>query len=49
MTKVGNTVSSSVPIALRSLLDEGKIKSGDKVALIGYGVGYSWGGTILTI
>ncbi len=49
MTKVGNTVSSSVPIALRSLLDEGKIKPGDKVALIGYGVGYSWGGTILTI
>lgn len=49
MTKVGNTVSSSVPMALRSLIDDGKVKSGDKVALIGYGVGYSWGGTILTV
>lgn len=43
----GNTVSSTIPIALKQALMDGKIKSGDKVLLAGFGVGYSWGGTSL--
>ena len=41
----GNTVSATIPIALDNKL----IKKGDKVLLVGFGVGYSWGGTIVTI
>lgn len=47
MEHCGNTVSSTIPIALRQALLEGKIKKGSKVLIAGFGVGYSWGGTIL--
>ena len=43
----GNTVSSTIPIALCNILDKNKVKSGSKVLLAGFGVGYSWGATIL--
>lgn len=45
----GNTVSSTIPIALESARREGRIKAGDRVALIGFGVGYSWAATIISI
>ncbi|HRQ48894.1 MAG TPA: 3-oxoacyl-[acyl-carrier-protein] synthase III C-terminal domain-containing protein, partial [Agriterribacter sp.] len=47
MEHCGNTVSSTIPIAMRHALQEGKIKPGSKVLIAGFGVGYSWGGTIL--
>ena len=47
MKKVGNTVSSTIPIALYHALKEDKIKIGNTVLLAGFGVGYSWAGTIL--
>ncbi len=43
----GNTVSASIPIAFRDALDQGKIQPGSRVLLVGFGVGYSWGATIL--
>ena len=45
---VGNTVSASIPIALKDASESGKLKQGDKVMLIGFGVGYSWGACIMT-
>lgn len=42
-----NTVSSTIPIALKHAELEGKLKSGDRVMLVGFGVGYSWGATIV--
>ena len=45
----GNTVSSTIPIAIKDSLDNKVIKKGDRVLLVGFGVGYSWGGTIITI
>lgn len=39
----GNTVSSTIPIALKRDFEEGKIKAGDVIQLVGFGVGYSWG------
>ena len=45
----GNTVSSTIPIALRQLEDAGRLQSGMKVMLMGFGVGLSWGATIITI
>jgi 3-oxoacyl-[acyl-carrier-protein] synthase-3 len=41
--KYGNTVSSTIPIALKDALTEDKLKSGDLVMLVAFGVGYSWG------
>lgn len=49
MLETGNTVSATIPIALKDCLNTGKIKSGDRVLLVGFGVGYSWGATIVTI
>jgi 3-oxoacyl-[acyl-carrier-protein] synthase-3 len=45
--KVGNTVSSTIPIALYEAMKERDIKKGSNVLLAGFGVGYSWGGTLL--
>lgn len=45
----GNTVSSTIPIALKDCKEKNLISSGDKVLIVGFGVGYSWGGTILKI
>ena len=41
MKNIGNTVSSSIPIALKQI--EKKIKKGEKILLIGFGGGLSWG------
>jgi 3-oxoacyl-[acyl-carrier-protein] synthase-3 len=43
----GNTVSSTIPIALYNALTESKIKPNSKLLLAGFGVGYSWAGTII--
>jgi 3-oxoacyl-[acyl-carrier-protein] synthase-3 len=48
MEDVGNTVSSTIPIALRRAMDKGLIKPGSKVLIAGFGVGYSWGATVLS-
>ncbi len=45
--EVGNTVSCSIPIALKKADEEGKLKSGDKIMLLGFGTGYAWAGTII--
>jgi 3-oxoacyl-[acyl-carrier-protein] synthase III len=45
----GNTVSNTIPIAIKDAIDGNIIKEGDKVLLVGFGVGYSWGATILNI
>lgn len=43
----GNTVSSTIPIALHHALQDDKIKPGDKVLLAGFGVGLSSGGVVI--
>lgn len=44
---IGNTVSSSIPIALYEANKGGKLLHGAVIAAVGFGVGYSWGGTII--
>ena len=41
--------SSTIPIALESAMQQGRVKAGDRVALIGFGVGYSWGAAMVEI
>jgi len=43
----GNTVSSTIPIALVRAQEKGVLKPGMKVMIMGFGVGLSWGATIL--
>lgn len=47
LEQIGNTVSSTVLIALKDCLNKGSIHTGMKVMITGFGVGLSWGGTIL--
>jgi len=45
MENVGNTVSSTIPIALKEAQKENILKG--NMLLAGFGVGYSWGGVVL--
>lgn len=47
LSTTGNTVSSTVLIGLKDCMENNFIKSGDQVMIAGFGVGLSWGGTIL--
>jgi 3-oxoacyl-[acyl-carrier-protein] synthase-3 len=44
----GNTISCSIPIALNESASSGLLRSGARVMIVGFGVGYSWGAAILT-
>ena len=43
----GNTVSCTIPIALRAAVTEGRLRPGALVMLVGFGVGYSWAANLL--
>lgn len=47
LENVGNTVSSTIPIALYEAKKENRLTG--NVLLAGFGVGYSWGGVILKV
>ncbi len=47
LENVGNTVSASIPIALKQAEEQGKLKRGDLILLSGFGVGLSWGTAIV--
>lgn len=45
---IGNTVSASIPIALERAEAAGRLRPGMKTLVMGFGVGLSWGATVLT-
>ena len=45
LQRVGNTVSSTIPIALCDAQQEGKLKG--NIVLAGFGVGLSWSATVI--
>lgn len=47
MEHCGNTVSSTIPIAMYEAIASKKVKKNDKILLAGFGVGYSWAACIL--
>jgi 3-oxoacyl-[acyl-carrier-protein] synthase-3 len=47
MSHSGNTAASTIPIALRNACEEGRLVRGNKVVLVGFGVGLSWGATLV--
>lgn len=49
VSEYGNTVSNSIPIALTDMLQSEQRKRLEKVMLIGFGVGFSWGGCLVDL
>lgn len=47
LATTGNTVSSTILISLKDCVENQTIKTGNKVMISGFGVGLSWGGTVL--
>ncbi len=47
MEETGNLVSASIPFALRTAQDQGRIVDGMKIVLCGFGVGFSYGTILL--
>lgn len=43
----GNTSSASIPLAMSEYIDNGSIKRGQKLALIGFGAGLTYGGIVM--
>lgn len=43
----GNTVSATIPIALCRAAGEGRLRAGQQVMLVGFGVGYSWSAALV--
>ncbi|WP_462361145.1 beta-ketoacyl-ACP synthase III [Parvimonas micra] len=49
LEKYGNTSAASIPMALCEAFETKKITKGDKVILVGFGGGLTWGSTIIEI
>lgn len=39
----GNTSTASIPIAMVEAIEKGQIKAGDKLVMVGFGAGLTWG------
>jgi 3-oxoacyl-[acyl-carrier-protein] synthase-3 len=47
LDRYGNMSSASIPVALDEAVQEGRLKDGDNVVLVGFGGGLTWGATLL--
>ncbi len=45
--RYGNMSSASIPVVLDEAVEEGKIKSGDLIAMVAFGAGLTWGAALL--
>ena len=43
----GNTSAGSIPLALSELYEDGKLNKGDRLILVGFGAGLTWGGVMI--
>jgi 3-oxoacyl-[acyl-carrier-protein] synthase-3 len=43
LDRYGNTSAASIPIAIAEAVDQGRIKHGDNVLMVGFGAGLTWG------
>ncbi|MCC9604626.1 ketoacyl-ACP synthase III [Blastopirellula sp. JC732] len=46
LSKYGNTVSATIPILIHDLRKQGRLEAHRKHVMVGFGVGWSWGGCI---
>ena len=47
LARYGNTSAASVPIALCEAVEQGLVKTGDHVVLVGFGAGFTWGAALV--
>lgn len=47
LDRYGNTSAASIPLALSEAVAAGKIKRGDKILMVAFGGGLSWGGAVV--
>lgn len=45
--RYGNTSAASIPIALVEAIEQGRVKEGDYIALVGFGGGLAWGSMVI--
>lgn len=45
--KYGNVSAGSIPIALAEAVEEGRVKEGDCLVMVGFGGGLTWGASVL--
>ena len=48
LDRYGNTSSASIPLALEEASSAGRLRAGDRVLLVGFGSGLTWGASVLT-
>lgn len=47
LDRYGNTSSASIPIAVCEAIEQGRIEPGDKLVMVGFGAGLTWGALAL--
>lgn len=47
LDKYGNTSAASVPLAMVEAFEEGRIQEGDKIAIVAFGAGLTWGAAVI--
>ncbi|MGF7029774.1 3-oxoacyl-[acyl-carrier-protein] synthase-3 [Paenibacillus mucilaginosus] len=47
LDKYGNMSAASIPVALAEAVEEGRVKEGDCLVLVGFGGGLTWGASVL--
>ncbi len=45
--RYGNTSAASIPIAISEAVDQGRMKKGDRVLLVAFGGGFTWGAAVM--
>ncbi len=43
VNRYGNTSTASIPLAFQDAMDQGRIRDGDHMVLVGFGAGLTWG------
>ena len=46
LDRYGNTSAASIPISIAEALEQGRIKPGDNVMMVGFGAGLTWGASL---
>jgi 3-oxoacyl-[acyl-carrier-protein] synthase-3 len=47
LDQVGNLSAASIPVALDEAVRVGRVQRGDKILLIAFGGGFTWGAMVL--
>jgi 3-oxoacyl-[acyl-carrier-protein] synthase-3 len=47
VNRYGNTSSASIPIALCEAIEQGRVRQGDRLVLVGFGAGLTWAAAVV--